>query len=271
MFRRVFHLLLAWYAIWFLVGLVVLAIPYESPVGNFEDLLFMVLAASVIFLDATRRIGWAKTLAAFLWVAVASGAVELLGALTGFPFGTYHYTEKFGPQIAGILPWAIPLAWWVVVYPLYLLIGTVAQGRRGSSFLIVLGVGLAATAIDFALEPVATQVRGYWLWESGGAYYGVPWRNFVAWFAVAVMIAGVIHYFGGRSILEGYHAAGSLFLPLSVIASVLLSFLGAGLVNGLWLASFWTTFLVMVFGVLIVRFAWPRREVFLLEQIGRYR
>jgi len=269
-FRRIFHLILGWFAIWFTVGLFAVAIPYESPVGHFEDFLFMFLAAAVVFLDATRRIGWGNAAAAFLWVALASGVVEMLGALTGVPFGRYEYTDRFGPRLMGVLPWAIPLAWWVVVYPLYLLMARFARERQVSGVIIAMLVGLAAVLVDVALEPVATLVRGYWHWEGGGSYYGVPWQNFLGWFGTAFVIAGVLHYFMGQTLRENYQAAGSLFLPLLVLASVLVSFLGAALAHGLWLAAGWTVFLTLALAVCIIRFAWPRRDVFLLERLGRY-
>lgn len=271
MFRRLFHLILVWFVIWFVVGLFAVAIPYESPVGNFEDFLFMALAAAVIFLDATRRIGVLLTGALFLWIAVVSGAVELLGAMTGFPFGAYEYTARFGPRIGGVLPWAIPLAWWVVLYPLHLLMLTMARERMISPALVVLGAAVGATMVDFALEPVATMVRSYWIWEGPGVYYDVPGQNFVAWFVTALVIVGPIQYYVGRTVIESYRAPGAIFLPLATLGSVLASFLVAGLVHGLWLASAWTGFLTVMVGVAVVRFAWPRREIFLLEQRGFYR
>jgi len=269
-FRCLFHLILGWYAIWFVVGVFLVALPYESPFGNFEDFLFMFLAAAVIFLDAARRIGWGNTTVAFLWVALASGGIELLGALTGVPFGHYVYTGNFGPQLLGILPCAIPLAWWVVVFPLYLFIARFSRERKLGGFPIALMVGLAAVAVDFALEPVATLVRGYWVWENGGSYYGVPWQNFLGWFGTAFVIAGVLHYFMGKTIVESYHGAGALFLPLLVLETVLITFLGAGLAHGLWLATAWTAALALLLALVMVRFAWPRRDVFLLDRVGRY-
>lgn len=269
MFRRLFHVVLGWFAIWFVVGLFALAIPYESPVGHFEDFLFMALAAAVIFLDAARRVGWALTGAMFLWVATISGAVELLGAKTGFPFGAYAYTDRFGP-VVGVLPWAIPLAWWVVLYPLLLLTMTLAREKLLTRWLIAPAAALGAVAVDVTLEPVATLVRGYWVWEGPGAYYGVPTQNFVAWFVTSLIILGPIQYFVGRTVIDSYRNPGAIFLPLATLGAVLFSFLVAGLVHGLWLASGWTLFLTLMLTMLIIRFAWPRRDVFMLERHGRY-
>ncbi|WP_309381201.1 carotenoid biosynthesis protein [Cerasicoccus frondis] len=272
MFRRLFQVILIWYAIWFLVGLVAVAIPYESPVGHWEDLLFMILASAVIFFDAARRIGWGATIAYFIWIAAVSGGMEMLGAMTGLPFGAYAYTDNFGPRIAGILPWAIPLAWWVVLYPLLLLMNSMVRNKREPRpGLIALGVAICATGVDLALEPVATIVREYWIWESTGAYYGVPLLNFFGWFITAWIIVFPLQYFMGRILIEGYIAPGAMFLPFAALGSVLASFLIAGMVHGLWLASAWTAFLTLLVTVIVVRFAWPRREVFMMNHQGRYR
>jgi len=271
MFRRLFHVVLGWFAIWFVVGLFALAIPYESPVGHFEDFLFMALAAAVIFLDATRRVGWALTGAMFIWVATISGAVELLGAMTGFPFGAYEYTDRFGPTLGGVLPWAIPLAWWVVLYPLLLLMMTLARECMMPRGLVVIGASLGAVAVDLTLEPVATLVRQYWWWEGPGVYYGVPLQNFIAWFGTSLVILGPIQYFVGRTVIDSYRTPGAIFLPLATLTAVLISFLVAGLVNQLWLASGWTFFLTLLMAVLIIRLAWPRRDVFMLDGHGFYR
>ncbi len=271
MFRRLFHVVLIWFAIWFVAGLFAVAIPYQSPVGHFEDLLFMALAAAVVFLDSLRRVGILLTCVLFLWIALLSGAFELLGAMTGFPFGRYEYSGQFGPRIMGILPWAIPLAWYVVLYPLYLLMLTLCREHKLNSGLVVLGAALAATIVDFALEPVATWVRGYWQWDGAGAYYGVPAQNFVAWFFIAVIILGPVQYYTGRTVMESYHTPGALFLPLAALGSVLVSFLVAGIAHQLWLACGVSVLLTMFLAAIIVRFAWPRRDVFMLERQGFYR
>ncbi|GHB99461.1 carotenoid biosynthesis protein [Cerasicoccus arenae] len=273
MFRRLFHIILVWYAVWFLVGLVVVAIPYESPVGHWEDLLFMLLAAAVIFMDAVRRIGWGAAGAIFLWIAILSGVVEMLGAMTTYPFGHYSYTGLFGPTIGGVLPWAIPLAWWVVLYPLLLFFSVLSRERMLSSGFVAFSVAFMATAIDLALEPVATIVRGYWIWWGGNGdyYYDVPLQNFLGWFVTAFLIIWPVQHYLGRFLTEGYLSPGAMFLPLAALLSVLASFLVAGLVHGLWLASAWTAFLSLMFALVIFRYAWPRRDVFMLKHEGRYR
>lgn len=115
--------------------------------------------------------------------------LEYIGVLTGFPFGSYRYTGVLVPELPGGVPVAIGFAWLLIVIS-----GSFAASRFvlpahksavGVAALSVLGA-LFAVGLDLLLEPVAYHVKGYWQWLAGdGGYYGIPWSNFVAWFAAA--------------------------------------------------------------------------------------
>jgi putative membrane protein len=106
-----------------------------------------------------------------------------LGALTGFPFGSYRYSDLFGPSL-GIVPLTIPLAWHVVLTNALFLVRSVAPHRSRPVEAAL--TGLLCTLYDFVLEPFATSVKGYWQW-SGGT---VPLQNYAAWFAVSALLVG---------------------------------------------------------------------------------
>jgi putative membrane protein len=42
-------------------------------------------------------------------------------------------------------------------------------------------------------------VNGYWRWEDGGPYYGVPTANFVAWWVVGALAAAVLSGLAARA------------------------------------------------------------------------
>ncbi len=234
----VYRLIAGWYLIWFLVGLVFVGFDLPSLFGPIEDFLFIFLAAMVLFLEAVRRMGWPWALLAFGWVVLVSGTVETIGALTGFPFGDYHYSNAFGPRILGVLPLAIPFAWWIVLLPLQIIFVRLSQRNWFPVAAIPPLVGLCAACVDLALEPVATLGRGYWLWETSGFWYGVPWTNFLGWFLTAtVLSAGLLGLCG--SVFRrgfGWETPSAHMIPLCVLYSVLLTFLLASLVAGYWLA-----------------------------------
>src|SRR5690242_7838547 len=111
----------------------------------------------------------------------ASWALEALGVTTGLPFGPYHYTSALGAWL-GPVPAAIPFAWIASVGAAFFTAQRILPARAGPSGAVVLVSALLATLLDATLEPVATRVQGYWVWDAPSAtYYGVPWANFAAW------------------------------------------------------------------------------------------
>ena len=155
------------------------------------DLIWMLLAAAVVHGEAVRAEGPRCAGLGALLVMVGSAAVEWTGATTGWPFGPYVYTERFGPRL-GVLPVAIPLAWFVIVQGARLALArwNPAFSRGG----VALGVGVAAVLPDLNLEPVAWKLRGYWTWYPGDPTPPAwpPAQNYVAWFAVAALLAATL-------------------------------------------------------------------------------
>jgi putative membrane protein len=49
---------------------------------------------------------------------------------------------------------------------------------------VLLGAALV-TAWDLALDPAMTTGFPSWVWDQPGGYYGIPARNFAAWFLTA--------------------------------------------------------------------------------------
>jgi uncharacterized membrane protein len=164
----------AWHVPNWLVDFVQLCLFYGDPI-------LILLAFANTHLHAARQ--WTPKVAR-RWGLIVLGvsfAVETLGALTGFPFGSYHYTARFGPML-GAVPMTIPLAWHVVVTNALLV---VRVGLPYVSRLVeAAAVALLCTIYDFILEPFATEVKGYWLW----AGRSIPLQNYVAWFVVSGLL-----------------------------------------------------------------------------------
>nr|PZN26370.1 MAG: carotenoid biosynthesis protein [Chloroflexota bacterium] len=116
--------------------------------------------------------------------------VEHIGETTGLPFGRYRYTEMLQPQILGVVPAPIALAWLMAALGSWQLARLALGGRRpGLDPALVALTGLLVVVLDLQIEPVATLVRPYWVWLDAGPYYGVPLANFAAWWAVGVVMA----------------------------------------------------------------------------------
>lgn len=151
------------------------------------DPVLMLLAAANTHLITTQQWGIPVARRWGITVLGVSAAVETIGTLTGYPFGTYVYTDAFGPRLFGVLPVAIPLAWFVVLTNFLLLVRTVAPYI--SAWQEALAVGVLAALFDGVMEPFAVEVRRYWIWLAGGVETSaVPWQNYLAWFGTAALL-----------------------------------------------------------------------------------
>ncbi|MGA9276814.1 carotenoid biosynthesis protein, partial [Ilumatobacter sp.] len=117
--------------------------------------------------------------------AVATGAVERIGTLTGRPFGRYAYTSALRPQIAHV-PVIVPLAWFAMGLPARETADAALGERSTPATRIVLGAA-AMTAWDLFLDPQMVG-EGYWAWARRGIYRGIPLTNFLGWFATGLGI-----------------------------------------------------------------------------------
>ncbi len=106
-------------------------------------------------------------------------AAELAGVATGRPFGHYGYSPRLGPQIRGV-PLLAAAAWAMMARPSWVV-------ARGS----VPGAAAALTAWDVFLDP--RMVRdGYWHWDAGGRYEGIPASNFAGWWLTGLGVFAVV-------------------------------------------------------------------------------
>jgi hypothetical protein len=116
----------------------------------------------------------------------AAGAVgfaaELVGTATGRPFGRYSYSGNLGPRFRGV-PLTAAAAWAMMARPAWV-VGGLLSGRR------IRRIGASAAALcawDLFLDP--RMVRdGYWRWEAGGRYEGVPLSNFAGWMVTGTVL-----------------------------------------------------------------------------------
>ncbi len=146
------------------------------------DGVLMILAALNTHFMLTRHWGLR---AARRWagiVLVVSAVVETIGTLTGFPFGAYQYTDYFGARIGGVLPLTIPLAWYVVVSNA--LIGVKVLKPEYGKCNTAIAVGTLAAFFDYVMEPFATRIKAYWLWENGVP----PLQNYLAWWGLSAFL-----------------------------------------------------------------------------------
>lgn len=189
------------------------------------DSFWMLLAAVNVYFYMIEREGLVTARRWALLLIIASGVLEWTGTVTGFPFGPYIYTDNFGGRIGGVLPYAIPLAWLVVVMcSRYALL---AFFPKLNPWFLSLGVALMALITDVNMEPVAWKVRAYWLWypHDPAPPHWPPWQNYASWFVAAFLL---------NLALRGERVAGervSALRPITVLALINTLFIAVHLVQ----------------------------------------
>ncbi|MCH8474613.1 MAG: carotenoid biosynthesis protein [Opitutales bacterium] len=240
MWRQSYFLLLAFFLIWSTVGLFIVAFSLETVFDVWGDVIYMTSGAAVVFFSWVRFYGWQTSILAFLWVAVISATAEIVGVHTGVLFGDFHYTENFGPLLFQTIPMMIPLAWWIVLGSLFMVLDyalfRISTVESFNALALFVFVPLGATLVDLTLEPVAFLVREYWVWESGGFYYGVPLQNFFGWIGVSLIGVSVMFWVTRNKGPRQTMAPLCITPPLLVLFSILLLFWAASLVNLMILA-----------------------------------
>ena len=126
--------------------------------------------------------------------ALISMAFEAAGVATGAVYGPYHYTDRLGPKLFDV-PLAVPMSWFMVIYPSYALANTLVDGHvvskphAGPGRMVGLAAlsALAMTAWDLALDPQMV-IAGHWVWHVEGAYFGIPVQNFAGWLATTLTV-----------------------------------------------------------------------------------
>jgi putative membrane protein len=135
----------------------------------------LMLATSLA--DATEARGARRGLGTAALAAGIGFATELLGVATGRPFGHYRYGAGLGRRVGGV-PLLAGAAWAMMARPAWVVAGLLTRRPAARAGL----AAAALTAWDVFLDP--RMVRdGYWSWDAGGAYEGVPLSNYAGWLA----------------------------------------------------------------------------------------
>jgi putative membrane protein len=214
---------------------------------------------------AWYSLGGRLTLAFFSLSAVVSWAYEQVGVTTGFVYGAYHYTDYLGLKL-GHVPLLIPLAWFMMVYPSYVIANLVLERRAagtppGVAALVRLAcVGaVVMTAWDLVIDPILSgpAIRA-WVWETGGPYFGIPIQNYLGWLLTTFTVYLVYRVIEQRvrPTPAGAPGARTVALPLAAYGLML----AANLLSGVTPAALWVIG-PAVMGPPLVIAAWRLREM----------
>ena len=187
---------------------------------------------------AWYSIGGRLTLAFFGLSAAVSWIYEQVGVATGLVFGAYHYTDYLGGKL-GDVPLLIPLAWFMMIYPSYVIANLALGGRAtgtppGAGRLLALAATSAAvmTVWDLVIDPILSGPQAKaWIWENGGQYFGIPIQNYFGWllttFTVYLLYRGLEQRTGAAAPL-GPSSPGVVALPVTAYGLMLFADLLSG-------------------------------------------
>ncbi len=198
---------------------------------NFFAQVHILLGAVALFWVLFLRAG-ARWIPAAVAVCVLSFLAEHLGTGTGLPFGEYEYTHLLGAKIGGRVPWVIPLSWFLMALPAWLMARATFPGADRRVARIAFAAVLL-TLWDLSLDPAMSyQMPFYWRWADTGPYYGMPWINLAGWLGTGLILMVAMEALGverwGRDLSSSWAAAyygATLLMPIGMVV-----------VEGLWIA-----------------------------------
>jgi len=182
-------------AVWFLFAVVMYLILVEAvrpwfglpTLGNIGFTLVLVLFALThcVACEGLKRTGFF-----FVLTAVTSYLLEEIGVRSGAIYGLYHYGNLLGPKL-GHVPILIPLAWFMMIYTSWVVARALLHGLDRTSIVGLatqaLVAALVMTAWDTVMDPGMASA-GNWVWEKGGAYFGVPLQNYFGWILTTFLV-----------------------------------------------------------------------------------
>jgi uncharacterized membrane protein len=198
-----------------------LAVRFYSVSFELFARLHIVLAASALAVVLVSQVR-GRWLPALLAVYAVAFVAEHVGTGYGVPFGAYGYTGLLGPKLGGRVPVLIPLSWFLMALPAWVVARAVAPSQGLRAVRVALGA-LWLVAWDLALDPAMSFLTPYWHWDDAGPYYGMPLGNLLGWFITGVVLMTVLDTLSFR--------------------------LGLGEISARWMAAYYGTVLLMPLGM----------------------
>jgi isopentenyl-diphosphate delta-isomerase type 1 len=169
------------------------------PWSHYISAVNVALFATPSFWAVRRWLGWRNGTILIVILGLYALAIEASAIVTGFPYGHFGYSDLLGFRILGLVPWTVAFAWTPLMLGAYAVAANIFQNRVTR----VIAATLLITLFDVVLDPGAVYL-GFWQYQGGGWFYGVPMSNFAGW-----LVSGVI----GAIILEALFAYFRPLLP----------------------------------------------------------
>jgi uncharacterized membrane protein len=209
--------------------------------ARWPDGLLLVLALAATVASLSGQIPAQNAVLAAILIGFMGGAVGLLGATTGVPFGPLVYNKgNVGAFLINPLPWTVPMFWVVTLLNargVARLVLRKYRFHRNYGFAIMGTTVVLVVLLELSFEPYAVLVKEYWSWKATKlpfTWYSAPLSNFLGWAVTSLlMLLFVTPALINKSPVKkppAYH-------PLGVWELLSLPFLLGTTLHGLWTAA----------------------------------
>jgi putative membrane protein len=185
--QRNFNKTAAFFVIFYVVGIVGMLLPFSFPL--FVKLIPVALLLSSAALAFFHTYYNTKTIVIFISIYLIGFFVEVAGVNTGLIFGVYFYGESLGFKIFNT-PLIIGLNWLLLVY----ITASVLEFTNWHSFAKVFFASTIMLGYDLVIEQIAPVLK-MWHWQNEN----VPFKNYLAWFLLALLFHTSIRFFGVKT------------------------------------------------------------------------
>lgn len=152
----------------------------------------------------------------------------------------YHAVE-YNPGLfsLGGIPLMVSAGWAILLYAL------LGVAKSNNIFLKSLFIALAVTSVDLVLDRAAVG-SGFWNWDKGIGYFGIPYNNFFAWYIYAFLVTLSVNLFLKKINFSGIFKAFILISATGLSLGYLWTLLPATLQPFLWWLIFSGTFAISI-------------------------
>lgn len=226
----------------FPVGLIIMLTSFGSPF-LWTTSIFLFLQALILVILIYESVCNFKSVLLVLVLLILSFLVEFLGVKTGFPFGSYSYSDLLQPVVFGV-PAAITFAWFSLSFSAYFI--AVNLFAKSGTVAVSFIASVLILAADILLEPFASFINGFWYWDTGT----IPFQNFLSWlvlgFLFCLLISVILPPEKVRDVKPPLKRIPFLIFTLNI-----LNFLVLDLYHGFYLLSISGTVIIILIAMIL--------------------
>ena len=198
--------------------------------------IYLFVQTIVTFLILAEFSSVGKALKVSFIIIIFSLLIEGIGVHTGYPFGSYSYTNILSPIFPGGVPLAIAFAWMTLSVNSFIILKYFLKNKN--KYFVIFLSGLLIAFIDVMLDPFASFINNYWIWAGST----IPFQNYLSWFVIGTAFSFILDIIIGK-----YIPSVKISFPIIVLASSIFQFLLINILNNYYFNS-----VIGISGILLI-------------------